>query len=135
MTFRTNLRIRFILILIFFMRFSIRYKVQEMKVRASKLKGKHNFLKDGLALKIKSAFLKIKSLQEKVVFSKEAMKAAIAKLNLIERAHSIRIPSAEDMIHTQFFESLSIAQDYKTLYDHLMAEVKLGLSNNAQTGI
>ncbi len=115
--------------------FSSRYKVQEMRARASELEEKQYFLKDGLALQIKSALLKIKSLQDKVVFSKDAMKAAIDNRELTERAYSIEMASAQDMIQSQLFESLAIAQYYKALYDHLMAKANLDLLTGIETGI
>lgn len=105
--------------------FSTKYKVQEMKVRLSELKEKQFMLKDGLALQIKAELLKIESLQDKIVSTNEAMDAAIENRDLTERAYSIDMASAEDMIQSQLFESLTIAQYYKAIYDHIVSKAKL----------
>lgn len=107
--------------------FSTKNKVQEMNARLSELKAKQFMLKDGLALQIKMELQKIESLQEKINSSREAMDAAVENRDLTERAYSIEMASAQDMIQSQLFESLMIAQYHKAIYDHILAKAKLDL--------
>jgi len=105
--------------------FGTTYKVQEMNARLSELKEKQFLLKDALTLQIKMELQKIDNLQDKIKASHEAMDAAIENRELTERAYSIEMASAEDMIQSQLFESLMIAQYYKAVYDHILAKAKL----------
>ncbi len=106
---------------------STTYKVQEMNARLSELKEKQFLLKDALTLQIKMELQKIVNLQDKITASREAMNTAIENRELTERAYSIEMASAEDMIQSQLFESFMIAQYYKSVYDHIMAKAKLDL--------
>ncbi len=105
--------------------FGTTYKVQEMNARLSELKEKQFLLKDALSLQLKMEMQKIHNLQIQIKASHEAMKSAVENRELTERAYNIEMASAEDMIQSQLFESLMIAQYYKTVYDHIMAKAKL----------
>ncbi len=100
---------------------------QEQTARAEKLrlKSQQAFLKSGLKLKAKKAFLNAKTAQNQMKIMQEATKTAKENSDLNFRAYQEEMVETKDVLESQFMSSLTEASFYKTQYASLINEAEL----------
>lgn len=100
---------------------------QEQTARAEKLKLKSQqaYLKSGLKLKAKKAFLNAKTAQNQVKIMREAVEVAKENSDLNFRAYKEEMVETKDVIESQFMSSLTQASFYKAQYASLINEAEL----------
>jgi len=100
-------------------------KIREARANLNKLEQDKSLLREGIALQVKSLFLKIKQTQEQYKSAKEAAQAAEENRDLHERAYQNELVETKDVIEAQITESFLQAQFLKVLYDHAEAQANL----------
>jgi len=100
---------------------------EEQTARAEKLKLKSQraYLKSGLELKAKKAFLNAKTAQNQVKIMREATEVAKENSDLNFRAYKEEMVETKDVLESQFMSSLTEASFYKAQHASLINEVEL----------
>jgi len=100
---------------------------QEQTARAEKLKLKSQqaYLKSGLKLKAKKAFLNAKTAQNQVKIMREATKVAKENSDLNFRAYEEEMVETKDVLESQFLSSITQASFYKSQYASMINEAEL----------
>ncbi|MEE9605158.1 MAG: hypothetical protein V3V70_06250, partial [Candidatus Scalindua sp.] len=75
--------------------------------------------REGIALQVKEAFLKLTRAQGQVGATEEALNAAQENGELNVRAYQDELVETRDVIEAQLLESFINAQYLKVLYDHI----------------
>jgi outer membrane protein len=112
--------------------FLTQYKVREARANVEKIKEQRVVLKEGLALQVKDAFLRLMKAQEQQQASKEALLAALENRELNEKAYRDELVDTKDVLEAQVLESTLEAQYQKILYDHIEALAQLNLVVGAE---
>jgi outer membrane protein TolC len=100
-------------------------KTQEAKAQKLKLQAQKAYLKSGLELKAKKAFLNTKTALEKIQILKEAKEVSKENANLNFRAYQEEMASTKDVLEAQFMDSLTKSAYYKAIYDAYINEANL----------
>jgi outer membrane protein len=112
--------------------FLTQYKIREARANMEKIREQKVLLKEGLALQVKDAFLRLMKAQEQQQASKEALMAAKENRELNEKAYRDELVDTKDVLEAQMLESTLEAQYQKILYDHIEALAKLNLIVGAE---
>lgn len=105
--------------------FRTKYQVKEAKARLKSLKQQEILLKEGLALKVKHALLRLKQAESQVQAVRKAVESAVENRNLLESAYQEDLAELQELIEAQIMESVMKAQYQKLLFDHYEAEANL----------
>jgi outer membrane protein len=100
-------------------------EVREASARLRKLKEQQALLREGIALRVKHAFIQLVSSQQQKVSSEAAAASAEENRDLNERAYQAELVETKDVIEAQLIESLMKAQFQKALYDQVEARADL----------
>ena len=112
--------------------FLTQYKIREARANVEKIKEQRVLLKEGLALQVKNAFLRLMRAQEQQKASQEALSAATENRELNEKAYRDELVDTKDVLEAQMLESALEAQYQKILYDHIEALAQLNLIVGAE---
>ncbi|KPA19463.1 transporter [Candidatus Magnetomorum sp. HK-1] len=105
--------------------FRTQNEVRWAKARLKKLKEHKHLLEKGLALKLKDVFLKMKRAEQQVNIMKKGIKTAASYRKLSIASFQEGLLDADEVIESQFIESLSLAQYYKACFDHALSLVSM----------
>jgi outer membrane protein TolC len=100
-------------------------KVQEAKAQKLKVKAQQAYLKSGLKLQAKKAYLNVKAADAQVEVMKEALKSAEQNSDLNLRAYKEEMVETKDVLESQFIRSLTAAALYKAEYDAAINRAEL----------
>jgi outer membrane protein len=112
--------------------FLTKYKIREARANLEKIKEERVLLEEGIALKVKDAFLRLLRAQEQQKAAKAAVLAATENRELNERAYQHELVETKDVLEAQVMESTLEAQYQKVLYDHIEALAQLNLIIGAE---
>ena len=100
---------------------------QEQTARAEKLKliSQKAYLKSGLKLKAKKAFLNAKTAQNQVKVMREATQVSKENSDLNFRAYKEEMVETKDVLESQFMSSLTQASFYKAQHASMINEAEL----------
>ncbi|MCP4104606.1 MAG: TolC family protein [Desulfobacteraceae bacterium] len=100
-------------------------QIREAAAKLEKMKHEKMLLKEGIALRIKDAFLKIMRAQGQIKATEHAVDAARENRELNIRAYQYELVETREVIEAQLMESFVQAQHVKALYDHAVAKARL----------
>lgn len=100
-------------------------QVEQNRLEKLKLEEQELLLKEGLALQIKSEFLKIKSSYKQYEVLTEAVQTAAENRDLNTRAYQEDMVDTKDVIESQLFESYTRAAYYTSMHTYALARAKL----------
>jgi outer membrane protein len=104
-----------------------RNKVAEARARISKLKEERILLKEGIGLQVRDLFLELDAVTRTLQATERAKDAAVENRELAARAYESELVETEKVIRTQIYESLAVAQYWKSRYDRLAVESRMSL--------
>ena len=100
-------------------------EVQQRRLEKMKLEQTKVLLKEGLALQVKQAFLKMKSSFKQFGILSGAVEDARENRDLNTRAYQEDMVKTKDVIEAQLFESYTQGDFYRSQYAHAVARAKL----------
>ncbi len=107
--------------------FLTRNRIKEARARLGKLQHQKVLLREGIALQVRQMLLNMTAAQKQQAAGKAAHDAALANLDLTERAYQAELLETQDLISAQLMESFVAALYVKSLYDHADAQAHLDL--------
>ncbi len=100
-------------------------QIKEAAAKLEKMKQEKMLLKEGIALRIKDAFLEIIRAQAQIKATQHALDAARENRELNIRAYQHELVETREVIEAQLMESFVQAQYVKALHDHSVAKARL----------
>ena len=100
-------------------------KVQEAKAQKLKLKAQKAYLKSGLELQAKEAYLNIQTAKRQEEVMKQALLSASQNSDLNLRAYKEEMVETKDVLESQFIRSLTAAALYKVEYQAAINSAQL----------
>lgn len=100
-------------------------KVAQNKIEKKKLQQQQFLLEEGLALQLKSAFLKMNSNYKRYNILKDSVDIAKENEELNSRAYQEDMVDTKDVIESQFLESLTIADYYRNLHEYALSKATI----------
>ena len=100
-------------------------KVEQSRLEKFKLEQQEIILQEGLALQVKQAFIEINSTYKQYEILKKAIETAKENRNLNIRAYQEDMVQTKDVLEAQLFESLTVADYYKSRYEHALARISV----------
>lgn len=101
------------------------YRVEEAKAEKLKLEAQSNYLKSGLSLQAKKAFLSLKKSINQGNILEEAVAVSAENSSLNFRAYQEDMVPTKDVIEAQIFESITKASYYKAIYEAFVSKSEL----------
>ncbi len=101
------------------------YRVEEAKAEKLKLEAQSNYLKSGLSLQAKKAFLSLKKSINQGNILEEAVAVSAENSSLNFRAYQEDMVLTKDVIEAQIFESITKASYYKAIYEAFVSKSEL----------
>ncbi len=103
-------------------------RVAQAKNMLSRIREQKILLKENLGLQVRDIFLSMAALTKAHQATHAAMEASAENRKLNTRAYQHGLVKTEDLIQAQLVEALMSARHYKTLFDHMALQSKLGLT-------
>lgn len=100
-------------------------RVEEAKAEKMKLQAQQAYMKSGLTLKTKQAFLSLQKSANQVAILKEAVAIAAESRDLNFRAYQEDMVPTKDVVEAQIFESVTKASYYKAQYEAVVSKAEL----------
>lgn len=100
-------------------------KVEQNRLEKLKLEQQEIVLQEGIALQVKQAFIEMNSTYKQYEILKEAVQTAKENRDLNTRAYQEDMVPTKDVLEAQLFESLTMADYYKSLYEHTLARISV----------
>ncbi len=100
-------------------------KTMEARAERLKLQIQKSYLKSGLKVKAKSAYVQAKSSFKEMKIMKDAVMTAKESSNLNFRAYQEEMVDTKDVVEAQFMQSITEAGYYKARYETAINEAKL----------
>jgi outer membrane protein TolC len=101
------------------------YRIEEAKAEKLKLEAQSSYLKSGLSLQAKKAFLSLTKSTNQGNILKEAVEVSAENRSLNFRAYQEDLVPTKDVIEAQIFESITKASYYKARYEALVSKSEL----------
>ncbi len=101
------------------------HRVEEAKAEKLKLEAQSAYLKSGLTLQAKQAFLTLRKSLNQGKILEEAVSVSAENRSLNFRAYQEDMVPTKDVIEAQIFESITKASYYKARYEALIAKSQL----------
>ena len=102
-------------------------EIREARARLGKLKEQEFLLREGLALQVTDAVLRLAQSAAQQTAMAEAARSAEEGRGLTERAYQAEMVDTKDVLEAQLMESVMMAGYQKVLFDHAEARSRLDL--------
>jgi len=99
--------------------------VEEAKAQKLKLEAQSLYLRSGLELKAKKAYINVDTANKKIALLQKALETARQNSNLNLRAYQEQMVETKDVLEAQFIESLTAAALYKAAYNAALNKAEL----------